>query len=291
MKIGFIGLGNLGTPIAENLLESYGTLHVYNRTASKAQPLLNKGATLCASIKELCNLCDVVCSIVSDDAALLHITEGEEGIAANLQEGGLHISISTVLPATSTHIAALHQQHNNHFIASPVMGRPEAARAKKLNFLVAGNANAIETAKPVLMQAGAAGVWHFGDNVANANVAKLCSNFMIISAIKAMAEGIDLAQKSGVDASAWMHMLTQTLFTSPVYVNYSNIILKEAYQPAGFSLKLGLKDVNLVMQQAAETSTSMHLGHLLQHELQQCVANGYGDYDWTAIALASKAKD
>src|SRR5919198_361404 len=98
MKIGFIGLGNLGAPIAENLLEKTHDLHVYNRTASKAQPLANKGAVICTSVKELAGLCDIVFTVVADDAALNHITQGPEGIAANLKPGGIHVSISTILP-------------------------------------------------------------------------------------------------------------------------------------------------------------------------------------------------
>src|SRR3954452_6277765 len=100
MKLGFVGLGNLGTPIAENLLEKNHSLYVYNRTALKAQPLANKGAVVCTSVKELAALCDVIFSALSDDAALNHITQGEEGIAANMKTGGIHVSISTILPAT-----------------------------------------------------------------------------------------------------------------------------------------------------------------------------------------------
>src|SRR5204863_8778346 len=153
-----------------------------------------------------------------------------------------------------------------------------------------GEQHAIETVKPLLQQAGGTGVWEFGNEPTAANAAKLCSNFLIISAIEAMAEGIQLAKKSGVDAARWMNMLTQTLFNAPVYINYGNILLKEAYQPAGFSLRLGLKDVNLVMEQASETNAPMMFGKALQERLQQCVANGLGEYDWTAIALALKEK-
>ncbi len=237
MRIGFIGLGNLGTPIAENLLEKKHALHVYNRTAAKAQPLANKGAVVCTSVKEVANLCDIVFSIVADDAALNHIVQGDEGIAANLKAGGIHICMSTILPATATHLSSLHQQYNNHYTAAPVMGRPDAARARKLNFLVSGNASIIEIVKPFLQDAGATGIWEFGDNEAA-----------------------------------------------------GNILLKEAYQPANFSLRLGLKDVNLVMEQAAETNAPMMFGKALQERLQQCVANGLGEYDWTAIALALKEK-
>src|SRR5436190_16632121 len=124
MKLGFIGLGTLGTPIAENLLEKTKQLYVFNRTAAKAQPLVEKGAVLCGSVKELASACDIVFSIVSDDAALKQITAGDDGIAANLKAGGIHISISTILPDTARELSVLHRQHNNSYLASPVMGRP-----------------------------------------------------------------------------------------------------------------------------------------------------------------------
>lgn len=288
MKLGFIGLGNLGTPIAENLLEKGNSLYVYNRTASKAQPLANKGATVCTSVQELASLCDIVFTVVADDAALNHITQGEEGIAANLKAGGIHVSVSTILPVTAKHLSELHKQHNNHYIACPVMGRPEAARARKLNFLVSGNTSAIAIIKPFLQDAGAAGVWEFGEDVMHANVAKVCTNFLIVSSIEALAEGINLANKSGMDTQQWYNMITQTLFAAPIYINYGNIILKEAFLPAGFSMRLGLKDVNLVIEQAAETNAEMPFGKLLQQRFQECVANGLGEHDWTAVALALK---
>ena len=288
MEIGFVGLGNLGTPIAENILEKNQRLFVYNRTASKARPVVEKGAILCTSIKELGQKCDIIFSVVSDDAALNDITKGDNGIAQNLKEGGIHISISTILPVTAKELAQVHKQFNNHYVAAPVMGRPEAARAAKLNFLVSGEQAIIETIKPLLLQAGGVGIWEFGSETSAANVAKLCTNFLIVSAIESMAEGINLAKKSGIDSATWINMITQTMFSAPVYLNYSNILLKEIFQPAGFALKLGLKDVNLVMQQSTEIDAEMPIGRLLQQRLRECVANGLGDYDWTAMALALK---
>ena len=287
MKYGFIGLGNLGAPIAENILANVKELFIFNRTASRAQPLVEKGATLCQSVKELASLCDVVFSVESNDAALIEITEGSEGIAANLKPGGIHISVSTILPATAKALSQLHHGNNNHYLASPVMGRPEAARAGKLNFFVSGDKMIIEKTKPLLMLAGAAGIWEFGEGEA-ANVAKLCSNFLIVSAIESMAEVIQLATKSGLDASVWLNVLTQTLFSSPIYNNYSGILLKEQFQPASFSLRLGSKDLNLVMEQASTVQANMPFGKSIQKQLNDCLKNGLGEYDWTAVALALK---
>jgi 3-hydroxyisobutyrate dehydrogenase-like beta-hydroxyacid dehydrogenase len=250
MKTGFIGLGNLGMPIAENLLMQHQPLYVYNRTPAKAQPLADKGAVICTSVKELAALCDVVFTLVADDTALTQITEGPDGIAANLRPGGIHISMSTILPATSTALSATHQQYQNHYITSPVMGRPEVARARKLNLLVSGDSTVIAAVKPLLQDAGAVNVWEFGPEPGAANVAKLCSNYLILSGVAAMAEGINLARQSGIQAEQWMQMLTQTLFNAPYYHIYSSALLKESYVPPGFSLAMALKDANLVLQQA-----------------------------------------
>ena len=288
MKIGFIGLGNLGTPIAENILGKHRELFVYNRTASKVQALVKRGATSVGSIKDLAGKCDVVFSIVSDDAALNDITSGINGIAQNLKVDGIHVSMSTILPATASRLSEEHRQCNNYYVAAPVMGRPEAARAGNLNFLVSGHSKAIDVIKPLLRDAGGAGIWEFGNDVDAANVAKLSTNFLIASAIESMAEGINLAKKSGLDATAWINMVTQTLFAAPVYVNYSKLLLKEMFQPAGFSLRLGLKDVNLVMEQSGQVKAQMPIGTLLQQRFKECVANGLGEYDWTAVALALK---
>ena len=288
MEIGFVGLGNLGTPIAENILEKNQRLFVYNRTTSKAQPVVEKGAILCSSIKELVQKCDIVFSVVSDDAALNDLTTGDNGIAQNLKERGIHISMSTILPGTAIKLTQLHKQFNNHYIAAPVMGRPEAARAGKLNFLVSGEPAIVETIKPLLQHAGGIGIWEFGSETQAANVAKLCTNFLIVSAIESMAEGINLAKKSGIDSTTWISMITQTMFAAPVYINYSNILLKEMFQPAGFALKLGLKDIDLVMQQSTEVNAKMPIGKLMQQRLRECLENGLGDHDWTAMALALK---
>ena len=288
MQLGFIGLGNLGTAIAENILQKRQQLFVYNRTPSKANPLIDKGAVFCNNIKELASKSDIVFSMVSDDAALNHITKGNDGIAQNLKAGGIHVCMSTILPATAAQLSAIHNQHNSHYIAAPVMGRPEAARAGKLHFLVSGNKEIADKIKPLLQDAGGAGIWDFGSDVSAANVAKLCNNSLIISAIESLAEAINLAKKSGIDTNTWINMITQSVFAAPVYINYGNILIKEMYQPAGFTLRLGLKDVNLVMEQSREVNANMPIGQLMQKRFNEGIANGLGDHDWTAVAMLMK---
>ncbi len=288
MKIGFIGLGNLGTPIAENLLEHHKDLAVYNRTIEKTKPFKEKGAVVCSSVKELASACDIVITMVSNDAVIKQITDWEDGIAANLKAGGIHVSMSTILPATSDELFKLHQQYNNHYIACPVLGRPEAARAGKLHFLVSGDDKIAAFVKPLLTQAGAAAIWEYGKETSASNVAKLCSNYMIVAAMQSMAEGINLARKSGIDDVAWMNMLTSTLFNCGVYINYGNLILKETFKPAAFTLDLGLKDATLINQQAESANAKMPLAQLVKEEYEQLVNDGYSDYDWSALALIIK---
>ncbi len=288
MQIGFIGLGNLGTPIAENLLEHHKDLMVYNRTRSKTKPLEEKGAAVCKSIKELASACDVVFTIVSNDAAIEEITNGEDGIAKNLKEDGIHVSMSTILPATSEALFKIHQQYKNHYIACPVAGRPEAAKDKKLNFMISGDDKIISIIKPLLNDAGAINVWEYGKEPGNANVAKLCTNYMIQAALQAMSEGISLAQKSGIDERQWMQMITSTLFNCGIYINYGRLVLEKAFLPAAFSLELGLKDAALIKKQADKTGTAMPLGNLIKQEYQQLFDEGYKDHDWSALALSIK---
>ncbi len=250
--------------------------------------LESKGAKVCNSVKELAASCDVVFTIISNDAAVKEITEGEDGIAKNLKQGGIHVSMSTILPATSEALFKLHQQYGNYYIASPVAGRPEAARDKKLNFMVSGDDAIITKIKPLLNDAGAVNIWEYGNEPGSSNVAKLCTNYMIQAALQSMSEAIQLADKSGIDKQQLMKMLTSTLFNCGIYINYGKLVLEEAFKPAAFSLELGLKDATLIKKQAEITGAKMPLGNLIQQEYQQLFDDGYKDYDWSALGLSLK---
>src|SRR4051812_30683484 len=116
MKIGFIGLGNLGTPIAENILQSGHELYVYNRTASKTKPLVDKGAKEAGSVKALAAECAFIITMVSDDKALKTITEGADGLINNMQPGGVHLSMSTILPLTAEELSQQHTQNGSQYL-------------------------------------------------------------------------------------------------------------------------------------------------------------------------------
>ena len=289
VKIGFIGLGNLGTPIAQNLLASGHSLYVYNRTISKAAPLKEKGAIVCDSIASLAKQTEIVFSIVSDDAALKSIITGSGGLLENSQRGAVHISMSTILPVTADEMSALYQKRQQEYIAAPVFGRPEAAAARKLNFVISGGEGR-KKIESLLKDAGALGVYDFGENIKAANTVKLCGNFLIAAALEAMGESISLAKQSGVDVQQMWNMMTQTLFTAPVYANYGNIILQKKFEPAAFTAKLGLKDMRLVLLQAAAVNQSMPLADLLRNNLNELVETGREDMDWSALSIVANEK-
>jgi 3-hydroxyisobutyrate dehydrogenase-like beta-hydroxyacid dehydrogenase len=286
-KIGFIGLGNLGAPIALNLLEAGHELYVYNRTISKTKPLAEKGAKVCKTVGELAEISNIIFTVVSDDAVLKSLCNSEDGLLKKMPEHGLHISLSTILPKTAAELENLHQQNGQRYLASPVFGRPEAVTAKKLNYVISGNVEARSLAIPLLKDSGGINVWDFGETVTAANTVKLCGNFLIAGALEAIGESVLLATNSGIDPNTMWNMFSQTLFSSPIYANYSNIILQRKFEPAAFTAKLGLKDINLVLEQAHDSHSKMPLAQFIQKRLDSLIKIGHENIDWSAVALVA----
>ena len=282
--VGFIGLGSMGLPIATNLIESGYRLRVYNRTLQKAQPLVDKGAELGKSPADVVEPGGIVISMLANDQALEDVVLGENGILEKLGNGGIHISMSTISPTTAQNLAQQHEQKGTHYLAAPVFGRPDAAAARKLWICLSGNGAAKERVLPLLNVLGQK-VFDFGEQVSAANVVKLSGNFLIISAIEAMAEAFTLAEKNGIDRNQVAELFGQTLFACPIYQNYGRMIAQEQYEPAGFKLALGLKDVELALQTAKESQMPMPFASLVRDRLISSIAKGRGDIDWTGLAL------
>lgn len=284
--IAFIGLGSMGRPMARNILASGLLLTVYNRNKARAPALAGAGAQVAASPAQAVAEGGIVVTMVANDAALEAVTLGPDGFADKLGQGGLHISMSTVSPETSRKLAAEHAKRGSLFLSAPVFGRPEAAAAKKLWICQSGSAAAKARAKPVLEALGQ-GIHDFGEDPGVANVVKLSGNFLILSAVEAMAEALALVEKNGVDRSVFASFLGQTIFACPIYQNYSRILAERAYEPAGFKLELGMKDVRLVRDAAEQATLPMPLADLLHERLLTSLAKGRNHLDWTAIELVS----
>jgi 3-hydroxyisobutyrate dehydrogenase-like beta-hydroxyacid dehydrogenase len=285
-EIGFIGLGSMGLPIAANLLAAGIKVRVWNRTADKANPLIAKGAAKAASFAETATPGGVVIMMLADDAAVEAVTIGKDGIAARLGRGGIHVSMSTIAPATATRLAAHHADHGSTYIAAPVFGRPENAEKKQLVVCISGPAAAQQRIRPLLDAIGRA-VFEYGEEPAAANVAKLCGNFLIASAIEAMGEAFTMVEKSGLSREKVSEMLGKTLFACPVYQRYGEMIARKQHTPAGFKLPLGLKDVDLVLKTAGEARSPMPLAGLLRERIIAGLAHGRDEMDWSALALGA----
>jgi 3-hydroxyisobutyrate dehydrogenase-like beta-hydroxyacid dehydrogenase len=284
---GFIGLGQMGLPIALNLLESgRGPVRVHNRTASKAAKLIEKGATLAASPAEVAAPGGIVFTMLSDDRAVEDVVLGEDGILQRLGPEGVHVSMSTIGPATARRLAELHEQRACAYLAAPVFGRPDAAAARKLWICLSGAPGAKARVEPILRHLGQ-GVFDFGEDAGAAHVAKLAGNFLIGAAMEAIAEAVVLVEKSGVDRVKVIDMLADTLFNCPVYRNYGKAIAADRAAPVGFKLALGRKDLELVLQAAGAVQTPMPLADLVRDRLLAGLAKGRAEMDWSMLSLGA----
>jgi 3-hydroxyisobutyrate dehydrogenase-like beta-hydroxyacid dehydrogenase len=284
MRIGFIGLGNMGAAMAANLLRAGHEVAVWNRSAAKARPLIDAGATLAPTPREAAAGRTAVFSMIADDAAFQSILEGPDGILAGLDKGALHASMSTIAVATADRAAEAHRELGQRFICAPVFGRPEAAAAAALFIVTAGDPEAVEIASEPFKAIGRR-VFSAGAKPSNASLVKLCGNFMILAAIESMGEAMALAEKGGVPKALLLEVLTGTLFDAPIFKNYGKILVEGRFRPAGFAAPLGLKDMRLAGQSADSLRVPLPLLSLLRDHLLQTIAVEGEDIDWSGIAL------
>ncbi|HEV3234952.1 MAG TPA: NAD(P)-dependent oxidoreductase [Candidatus Dormibacteraeota bacterium] len=281
--LGFVGLGNMGQPMAANLLKAGYAVRVWDRTPARAAALAAEGATSVPRPEEVAEAGALVISSLANDRVLEEVVGASHELLRRLGPGGIHVSASTVAPATSRRLAEGHKHYGVTYLAAPVLGRPDAAAAAKLWIFVSGPAEAKERAWPALRALGQ-GVFDLGEDPGAANVVKLACNFLLAAAIEAMAEAFTLAEKNGIERRHLADLLVQTLFDCPAYRNYAGLIAEQRYQPALFKLSLGLKDVSLVRQTAASSLVPMPLAGLLHDHFLAAAAKGRGDLDWTGLA-------
>jgi len=283
MNIGFIGLGSMGAAIVPNLLIAGHAVKVWNRTASKAEPLVEKGATLAATPGEAAKDADVVFTMVADDAALEGVVFGGDGILANLKAGGVHVSMSTVGVALVERLSVQHAAARQGFVAAPVFGRPTAAAAGQLFVAAAGAPDAMDAVAPLLSLLSQK-VYSFGDKPSAAALVKLAGNFMIVAVTEQLGEALALLGQGGVDKAAFLDFMTSTLFNSLIYRNYGAAIVSQAFEPAGFAAALGAKDVGLVKAAADGLNVPLPLADLLAGRLARLLSEGGGHLDLTALS-------
>lgn len=285
MKIAFLGLGTMGLPMAANLVKTGYAVSGWNRSPAPAASLSALGAQIAATPGEAVDDADVLISMLADDAAT-RATVLDAGTLAALKPGAIHINMATVSVALAAELAALHRTQGVAYVAAPVLGRVNVAEAGQLNILAAGDAQALAAVQPLFDVLGQK-TWHLGERPEQANAAKLAVNFMIASAIGTMGEAVALAQGHGVDKTGFLELVTSTVFAAPVYKGYGQAIADERFEPAGFKLALGLKDVRLALEAAEQVNVPLPLASALRDAHIESLAHGEGHLDWAALSRTS----
>ena len=286
MKLGFVGLGNMGSAIARNLIKAGHQVTVYNRTRSKAEALRPEGATVAETPAEAAST-GLVFTMLADDSAVEQVAFGDKGIIGALPRDGVHISLSTIGAGFSGRLAQSHRDAGQRYAASPVFGRPDSAASAKLTIVIAGDDQAIERARPLLDAIGQK-TFILGSEASSANVVKINGNFLLANMIEAFGEIFAVLGKYGIDPKQFLEIVNGNLFRSPVMQNYGNIIADERFDPAGFKLKLGLKDVKLAIAAAEDVNMPFPMASLLRDRFLMAVAQGKGEKDWSAVSTVSK---
>ena len=271
----------MGMGMARNLLRAGHTLVVYNRSREKAEALAGDGVRVADSPADASHDAEVVMTMVADDHALEQVVFGNDGIASAMKNGSIHLSHSTISTALARRLTAEHAQRNQGYVSVPVFGRQEAAETKKLLVVAAGPSELVERCRP-LFEAIGRQTFVVGAEPWQANVAKVCGNFMVISVIEAFGEAYATLRKSGVAPQAFLEIMN-ALFGSQVIANYGRIIAQEQFEPAGFALQLGLKDVRLMLAAAEECTAPMPLASLVHDHLLSALAQGQGEMDWSSM--------
>jgi 3-hydroxyisobutyrate dehydrogenase-like beta-hydroxyacid dehydrogenase len=279
MKLAFIGAGNMGSPMARNLLRAGHQVTVYNRTRAHAEPLRQDGAELADSPADAARDVEAIVTMLAEDQA---VEQAAQGFLGTLARGAIHIGMSTISVACSRRLAEQHAAHGQVYVAAPVFGRPEAAAGGKLWIVAAGPAESVVRCQPVFDALGR-GSSVVGADPWLANAVKLSGNFLIAAALESMGEAFALVRKSGVDAAQFLEIINNALFNSPLYAGYGAAIAKEKFEPAGFKLRLGFKDLRLAQEAAESAAVPMPLAGVLRDRFLAAMARGEGDLDWAAI--------
>ncbi len=279
MKLGFIGLGQMGRGMAARLLERGHQLFACNRTSAAAEALQQAGAQVAARPEDTLDS-DVVITMLADDAAIEAVWL-DSSLIDNLPKAAIHLNMASVSLALAQRLCALHAERDTQYISAPVFGRPQAARSGQLDIVAAGPREAIARCTP-LFEALGRQWFDLGDDATKANIVKIARNYLLGTIIESLGEAFALVGKSGVEPARFLEILTSTSLNSPAYKNYGRLIIDPPVNPT-FTLKLGMKDVELALQAGGDTGVPMPMAALMREQHIAAIARGYGEGDWAAL--------
>jgi 3-hydroxyisobutyrate dehydrogenase-like beta-hydroxyacid dehydrogenase len=285
--IGFVGLGQMGTAMAANLASAGRRMIAYVRRPEQQGKLTALGLKPTTNIVDLFD-CEIVISMLPDDAAVREIVFGCEavglnGLAQGLRPGAVHLSMSTISTAAASELASEHAMNGQGYVAAPVFGNPDAAKARQLYIVAAGAAADVERCQPLFDNLGQQ-TFVVGTDPAQANLIKLLGNVMTATALEVLGEIVTVIRKRGLDPAPFIDILTNTMFGGRAHKIYGAKILAERYTP-GFRLSLALKDVRLALAEADRAGVAMPSVDVVRDRMVTAIARGYADLDWTALGL------
>ncbi len=278
-RLAVLGLGAMGMPIARNLVAGGFPVSVWNRSPERARDVA--GARPAVTPADACADADIAVTALADDRAVEAVVFGGHGMLASLPRGACHAGLSTISVALSRRLAAAHGAAGQGYVAAPVFGRPEAAAARQLWIVTGGPDADVERASAVFDASGQ-GTFRMGD-APQASLAKLLGNFLIASTIEMLGEALCAAEKAGVEPGRFLELLTGTLFGAPVIRRYGQLVADTAFEPAGFRLALGFKDLGLVLAAGDELRAPLPLAGLLRDRLLTALARDRGHLDWSGL--------
>ena len=282
MKVAFIGLGNMGSGIAHCVLKGGFELAVWNRTASKMEPLVAEGAKAAGSAREAASAADVVITSLMDDQSILDVVQAGNGILAGMKKGAVHVCVTTISPECADRLEELHRKHGSHYVSGPVVGRPEAAATGQLATYLADDPQAIELVTPVC-RTYAQKVNVISDRPSVANCLKLCINFSAVAFLEVMGEAYVLAEKCGLPLQHLVDFYQQGVFGNPTLKMYAEKIRSRDFAGrGGFVMSGGLKDVQLMLATAKRVGTSLEVGAVVERKLKAGINAGMQEADWSA---------
>ncbi len=281
MQVGVIGVGRMGKAMAHNLLNAGHKLHVFNTAKEPLQELEKAGAAVAASAKDAFKGDAVISMLPNDDAMRAVFVQGDVMPAGGTST--VHVNMATASVACAEELTTLHRRRGVPYVAATVWGRPDVADAAKLSIAVAGDAEAIDRIQPLLDAVGQRST-RVGEEPVNANVAKIAGNLMVASAIEAMAEAAALVRGYKMPAKDFLDIVNTALFDVPVYRGYADLIASGRYEPPGFDLILGMKDVRLALAAGEKANVPLPFASVLRDSFLDAIAHGDANKDWAAIA-------
>jgi 3-hydroxyisobutyrate dehydrogenase-like beta-hydroxyacid dehydrogenase len=288
-EIGFVGLGHMGTAMAANLATAGHRVIAYVRRPEQTEKLAALGLKPTTDITDLFD-CEIVISMLPDDIAVREVVLGHDdividGLARGLKRGAIHLSMSTISTFTASRLASEHARYGQGYVAAPVFGNPDAAKARQLFIIAAGAPADVERCQPLFDRLGQK-TFLIGSDPGQANLVKLLGNMMTATTLEMLGEVVAVARKRGLDPKPFIDIMTSTMFGGRVHTIYGDKIVRQSYAP-GFVMPLVLKDVRLALAEAENAGAPMPSVSVVRDRLITGIARGYGDLDWTALGLVA----